>query len=108
MTLYEKRITFKKQLVALNKQEQFQPWYLRLNPRAEVPVLTDGVKVIPDSVRIIEYLEDNFSNGTLMHISVYSTFPVDVSIYFRVNYAYMFGISLFQGHQGILQLRDIT
>ena len=47
-------------------REQYEPWFLRLNPRGEVPVLTDGVKVIPDSVRIVEYLEDNFSNGKCM------------------------------------------
>lgn len=63
MTLYEKRVPFKSQVVSLPTKEQYEPWFLRLNPRAEVPVLTDGVKVIPDSVRIIEYLEDNFSNG---------------------------------------------
>lgn len=63
MALYEKRVPFKSQVVSLLAKEQYEPWFLRLNPRGEVPVLTDGVKVIPDSVRIVEYLEDNFSNG---------------------------------------------
>nr|XP_045625245.1 ganglioside-induced differentiation-associated protein 1-like [Procambarus clarkii] len=63
MALYEKRVPFKTQIVSLLAEEQYEPWFLKLNPRAEVPVLTDGVKVIPDSIRIIEYLEDNFSNG---------------------------------------------
>ncbi|KAG0727302.1 Ganglioside-induced differentiation-associated protein 1 [Chionoecetes opilio] len=63
MTLHEKRVSFKKQVVSLFAKEQYESWFLRLNPRGEVPVLTDGVKVIPDSVRIIEYLEDNFCNG---------------------------------------------
>lgn len=63
MALYEKRVPFKSQVVSLFHKEQYKPWFLRLNPRGEVPVLTDGVKVIPDSVRIVEYLEDNFSNG---------------------------------------------
>ncbi|KAK8385619.1 hypothetical protein O3P69_016415 [Scylla paramamosain] len=63
MALYEKRVPFKSQVVSLFNKEQYKPWFLRLNPRGEVPVLTDGVKVIPDSVRIVEYLEDNFSNG---------------------------------------------
>lgn len=63
MALYEKRVPFKSQVVSLLAKEQYKPWFLRLNPRGEVPVLTDGVKVIPDSVRIVEYLEDNFSNG---------------------------------------------
>ncbi|XP_071520764.1 ganglioside-induced differentiation-associated protein 1 [Panulirus ornatus] len=63
MALYEKRVPFKMQALSLLTEQQYEPWFLRLNPRAEVPVLTDGVKVIPDSNRIIEYLEDNFSNG---------------------------------------------
>nr|XP_053642431.1 ganglioside-induced differentiation-associated protein 1-like isoform X2 [Cherax quadricarinatus] len=63
MALYEKRVPFKTQIVSLLAEEQYEPKFLKLNPRAEVPVLTDGVKVIPDSTRIIEYLEDNFSNG---------------------------------------------
>ncbi|KAG7165070.1 Ganglioside-induced differentiation-associated protein 1-like [Homarus americanus] len=63
MALYEKRVPFKTQIVSLLAEEQYEPWFLKLNPCAEVPVLTDGVKVIPDSTRIIEYLEDNFSNG---------------------------------------------
>lgn len=37
---------------------------MKLNPKGEVPVLKDGVKIIPDSTRIIDYLEDNFSNGS--------------------------------------------
>ncbi|XP_013782380.1 ganglioside-induced differentiation-associated protein 1-like [Limulus polyphemus] len=62
--LHEKRLHFKSNIVNLSKGEQYQPWYLKLNPRGEVPVLKDGVKVIPDSERIIDYLEDNFSNGS--------------------------------------------
>lgn len=63
MALYEKRVPFKSRVVSLPTREQYEPWFLRLNPSGEVPVLTDGVKIIPDSVRIVEYLEDNFSNG---------------------------------------------
>ncbi|XP_069999685.1 ganglioside-induced differentiation-associated protein 1 [Penaeus vannamei] len=69
MSLYEKRVPFKSQIVSLYAQEQYEPWFLRLNPRGEVPVLTDGVKVIPDSSRIIEYLEDNFSNGQFKQLT---------------------------------------
>ncbi|XP_013777316.1 ganglioside-induced differentiation-associated protein 1-like [Limulus polyphemus] len=61
--LHEKCLNFKSIIVDLSKIEQYQPWYLRLNPRGEVPTLKDGVKIIPDSGRILDYLEDNFSNG---------------------------------------------
>lgn len=69
MTLYEKNIPFKCQLVTLYAMEHYEPWFLRLNPRGEVPVLVDGVKVIPDSNRIIEYLEDNFTNGEFKNLN---------------------------------------
>ncbi|KAL1129075.1 hypothetical protein AAG570_013607 [Ranatra chinensis] len=63
MALYEKELSFKTHVVDIGKGEQYQPWFLEINPRGEVPVLKDGVKIIPDSARIIDYLEDNFSNG---------------------------------------------
>lgn len=64
MALLEKRVPFKTHVVNIAKGEQYQPWFLEINPRGEVPVLKDGIKVIPDSARIIDYLEDNFSNGS--------------------------------------------
>jgi glutathione S-transferase len=63
MALHEKKLPYKEHIINLIKGEQYQPWFLRINPRGEVPVLKDGVKVIPDSGRILDYLEDNFSNG---------------------------------------------
>lgn len=63
MALHEKNLPYKEHIINLTKGEQYQPWFLRINPRGEVPVLKDGVKVIPDSGRILDYLEDNFSNG---------------------------------------------
>lgn len=63
MALIEKRLPFKSHVVNIVKGEQYKPWFLEINPRGEVPVLKDGVKIIPDSARIIDYLEDNFSNG---------------------------------------------
>ena len=62
MALHEKNIPFNLKLVNLYT-EQYEPWYLELNSRGEVPLLVDGGKTIPDSVRIIDYLEDNFKNG---------------------------------------------
>lgn len=65
MALYEKNIPFTTKLVNIYKGDQYKLDYLKINPKAEVPVLKDGIKYIPDSERIIEYLEDNFSNGNL-------------------------------------------
>lgn len=63
MTLEEKKVPYKKHKIELMLGEQYKPWYMAINPRAELPSLTDGDKVILDSKKIIDYLEDNFSNG---------------------------------------------
>ena len=63
MALHEKKLPFEAHLIDITKGVQYEPWFLQINPRGEVPVLQDIGKVIPDSSRIIDYLEDNFSNG---------------------------------------------
>lgn len=63
MAFQEKRLKYKSHQVNLFKYEQYEPWFMRLNPNGQVPVLKDGIKIIPGSARIIDYLEDNFSNG---------------------------------------------
>lgn len=62
LALYEKNLKFETHSIELSG-EQYKPWFLQINPRGEVPVLQDTGKIIPDSARIIDYLEDNFSNG---------------------------------------------
>ncbi|XP_042909498.2 ganglioside-induced differentiation-associated protein 1 [Parasteatoda tepidariorum] len=61
--LQEKKLKYKSRIIDLYRGEQLEPWFLKINPKGEVPVLQDGVKIIPDSRRIIDYIEDNFSNG---------------------------------------------
>ncbi|XP_022187896.1 ganglioside-induced differentiation-associated protein 1 [Nilaparvata lugens] len=63
MAMNEKKLKFEIAPVDITKGVQYEPWFLEINPRGEVPVLKDGIKIIPDSSRIIDYLEDNFSNG---------------------------------------------
>lgn len=63
MALHEKNLPFESRVINLANNEQYEPWFLRLNPKGEVPVLQDTGKIISDSTRIIDYLEDNFSNG---------------------------------------------
>lgn len=65
MALHEKNLCFETHFVDIARGIQYQPWFLQINPRGEVPVLQDTGKIIPDSARIIDYLEDNFSNGNL-------------------------------------------
>jgi glutathione S-transferase len=64
MYLHEKKIPFRTKLVNINTGKQFTPEFLAMSPRGEVPVLVDqNTRTIPDSQKIIDYLEDNFSNG---------------------------------------------
>ncbi|GIY67768.1 ganglioside-induced differentiation-associated protein 1 [Caerostris extrusa] len=63
--LHEKKLKFKSQIIDLYRGEQYEQWFLKINAKCEVPVLKDGVKIIPDSRRIIDYIEDNFSNGNV-------------------------------------------
>lgn len=66
MVLNEKKLKYKSHIVELMPEmEVHQPWFIRINPEGAIPVLNDGVKIIPDSSRIVDYLEDNFSNGTI-------------------------------------------
>ncbi|KAK6617070.1 hypothetical protein RUM43_014672 [Polyplax serrata] len=63
MALNEKNIPFKIELVDITRDEQYESWFLKINPKGTLPVLKDGIKYIPNSKRIMGYLEDNFSNG---------------------------------------------
>ncbi|XP_015524462.1 ganglioside-induced differentiation-associated protein 1 [Neodiprion pinetum] len=65
LALYEKKLDFKLREVDITRGEQYGAWFLGLNPRGEVPVLQDGDKIIPESVRIIDYLEDHFTGDNV-------------------------------------------
>ena len=71
--LYERGIEFSSFNVDLSKGEQFSKWFLKLNPKAEVPVLTikdptrepsdpRALRIITDSTRIMHSLDSKFSD----------------------------------------------
>lgn len=70
MALHEKNLPFEPRTVNIFRGAQHEPWFLQINPKGEVPVLLDTGKIIPDSGRIIDYLEDNFSNGKIHICSI--------------------------------------
>ncbi|CAH2981327.1 unnamed protein product [Chilo suppressalis] len=57
MALYEKNIEFEPIVIEITKSEQYSSWFLDINPRGEIPVLKINNEIIPDSSRIIDYLE---------------------------------------------------
>ncbi|XP_058126431.1 ganglioside-induced differentiation-associated protein 1 [Anopheles ziemanni] len=58
--LHVKGIPFEKYEIDVTNDEHFSEWFLELNPRAELPVLQNGLLIVPGSSRILDYLEENF------------------------------------------------
>ena len=66
ITLVEKGLTWKAIRVDLFKSEQYDPQYLKMNPKGVVPTLVhDGVPII-ESTLICEYLDETFPVPPLM------------------------------------------
>ncbi len=53
-------------MLDLQKGDQFDPDYMRLNPDAVVPTLLDGDLVLVESSLIAEYLDRTYNEGRLM------------------------------------------
>jgi hypothetical protein len=56
LVLYEKGMSFESELLNLQQGDQHKPDYLKLNPKAVVPTLVDGERVITESSVIMFYL----------------------------------------------------
>ena len=93
--LYERGIEFSSFNVDLSQGEQFAKWFLKLNPKAEVPVLTikdptkessdpRALRIITDSTRIMHSLDSKFSDilsPTLVPVSS-DTAAYQLHVYF--------------------------
>jgi glutathione S-transferase len=60
LALAEKKLRWDSRYLDILKGEQFNPEYLKLNPKAVVPTLLHDGEVITESTIICEYLEDAF------------------------------------------------
>ncbi len=60
LVLAEKKLPYDSQLLNLQNGDQFNPDYLKLNPKAVVPTLEDHGVVYVESSLIIEYLDDAY------------------------------------------------
>lgn len=65
MTLFEKTIECRKHDVNLFASEQYDPEYLKLNPKGYVPTIIHNGKAIRESSLICEYLNDAFPEPPL-------------------------------------------
>lgn len=71
MALYEKNIKFEPLIVDITRGEQYSSWFLEINPRGEIPVLKVSTQIIPDSTRILDFLEFYLDPGLIFRISMY-------------------------------------
>ena len=61
--LKEKGLEFESVYVDLHKFEQHEPWFVKINPEGQVPVLDHDGVIITQSTVINEYLEDAFPDA---------------------------------------------
>ncbi len=72
MVLHEKDLAYEDTLIDLQKGEQFEPDYMKLNPNAVVPTLEDGGHIMIESTLINEYLDDAYPEIPLKPIDAVS------------------------------------
>ena len=63
MFLEEKGIEYKKKELDLGRFEQYEPGYLAINPRGEVPAVKLRDRVILGSADIMHFLEETYNQG---------------------------------------------
>lgn len=66
LVLAEKDLQWESELLDLGKGDQFDDWYLKLNPDAVVPTLVDGGTVVRESGVILEYIDELGGGPPLM------------------------------------------
>ncbi|KAF6722882.1 Ganglioside-induced differentiation-associated protein 1 [Oryzias melastigma] len=63
LAIAEKGLRCEEYDVSLPLSEHNEPWFMRLNPAGEVPVLVHNDNIICDPTQIMDYLEQNFTDG---------------------------------------------
>jgi glutathione S-transferase len=66
LALTEKGVAYEDRFVDIElRLTNYEPWYLRLNPKGVVPTLVHGERVVTDSARILEYVDEAFEGPKL-------------------------------------------
>jgi glutathione S-transferase len=74
LALAEKNLPYESVLLNLQKGDQFNADYLKINPKAVVPSLEDGGRVYIESSLIVEYLDDAYPQVPLKPASATDRF----------------------------------
>ncbi len=66
LALAEKGIAYQGKIVNIGPaMENYEPWYVRMNPAAVVPTLEHGEHIVTDSARIVRYVDEAFDGPLL-------------------------------------------
>ena len=68
LALFEKGLEFEGRVVPLFRSAQYEPDYLKINPRGVVPTLVHNGRTIIESTVICEYLDEIFPDRPLMPV----------------------------------------
>jgi glutathione S-transferase len=67
LALAEKGVDYQGRIVNIGPpMENYEPWYVRMNPAAVVPTLKHGERIVTNSLDILRYIDDSFSGPALM------------------------------------------
>lgn len=66
LALVEKGVAFERQTVDIMRaKDQFEPWYVALNPKSVVPTLRIDDEIITDTVNIVQAVDARFEGPSL-------------------------------------------
>ena len=67
LTLVEMGVPFRNHWLDIGlTAENYEPWYVKLNPKCVIPTLVHGDKVVTDSLVIMRYVAENFDGPSLL------------------------------------------
>jgi ganglioside-induced differentiation-associated protein 1 len=78
LALAEKQLTWVSHYLDILRGDQFNPAYLKINPKAVVPTLVHDGTVVPESTVICEYVEEVFPEHPIYPTAAYQRAQVRV------------------------------
>lgn len=85
LAIAEKGLECEEYDVSLPLSEHNEPWFMKLNPAGEVPVLVHNDNVISDPTQILDYLEQNFKDGKPLGVQQSHSHQMHVDMLTTVN-----------------------